>query len=264
MIQKTIILSVFVLGIGLYVHSNLQEISSHSHEEFSTRKVENSHFEKLQNTIANLMGQETPVAPVTSTPTKIALTPEAAKAHWKNIQHLHRCWENLNCGTQFPDSYASERSFFIRDLLLKEIDELLTKSFHGETQESQASRAVELLIQLPDDMIRGKALDLASQLPANPKLVDLINEEIVPELIDVELTEKVANEFARQLKAKTGQDEKILSSIEEIILRGGVFASKEMARRAPQLLSERELPLVNSWIAQLPEGSERRVLLSKR
>ncbi len=262
MIQRTIILSFLILGVGLYIHSNLEEASSHP--EFSTRKVENSHFENFQNTLANLMGKEVQTPRVAPSAPKLPLSAEEAKIRWKSLQHLNRCWGDLNCGTQFPDSYASERSFFIRDLMLKEIDSLLSKSFQGEEQEAQTARAVELLLKLPDDMIRAKALDLASQLPPNPKLVDLINEEIVPELIDVDLTEKVANEFARQLKAKTGQEEKILQAIEEIILRGGVFASKEMARRATQLLSERDLPLLNSWIAQLPEGSERRLLLSKR
>jgi hypothetical protein len=259
MIQKTLFLSLFLFGLGLFFHSELEKKSKNEPSVFDFKKrtvEENSSLVKTKEVFSQLLGTH-------NLDQKEILTKEEARARWKNIQSLNHCWRNLDCGKEFPDSYANERAFYIRDLILDEIDGLLEKSIESEEQAAQSSRAVELLLTLPDDMIRARALDLAANLPANHNLVELIANEIIPELIDIDLTEKVAKEFDRQLKEKTGKEALILKSIEEVILHGGNFASKEMARLAPSLLSERDRPLVQKWLSNLPKDSERYRLLAQ-
>jgi hypothetical protein len=260
MIQKTFFICIFVLGIGLFVHSELEKQSHHIPSVFDFKKKEiekSTNLQKTQEVFSYFIG-------TSSHESKELLSKEEAQTRWKTIQGLNHCWKNLDCGMQFPNSYASERSFYIRDLILEEIGEYLGKSIKGEEQIAQSTRAVELLLTLPDDQIRASALDLAAKLPADAKIVDVIAKEIIPELIDTELTQKVALEFERQLQAKTGKEEIILHSIEEVILHGGNFASKEMARLAPSLLSERDRPLLQKWLAALPKNSERFHLLAQK
>lgn len=183
--------------------------------------------------------------------------PAEAARRWTVIEKGMRCAsDTADCALPETDSRAKQ--FAVRDGLLEQARWFQSQQPRNAAEEKQSYQAAARLLSFPDEAVQGAALEWILSLPPQVKTMGAIRKNM-NDMVDPELVRLTMLEAKRHLGGEG--EEAALSFVEELVLEGGIFASREAARLAPTLVTARTEERVRGWLAQLPPASAKARLL---
>lgn len=185
-----------------------------------------------------------------------AMDAKEAASRWRKIEALMKCAKDEAC--KLPDTDSRARSFAVRDGLLEQGQWFLEHKPVGAEQEQKAFKAAALLVSFPDEAVQGQGLEWLLSMPVRPESVGLLKKELSL-MVDPELVRLSFLELKRHLG--TEQEEAALALVGQVLLQGGIFASREAARLAPTLVHEGNEERFRAWLAELPPDSAKARIL---
>ncbi|RZA07330.1 MAG: hypothetical protein EOP11_07975 [Proteobacteria bacterium] len=182
-----------------------------------------------------------------------------ASRRWDSIGQTLLCArDESRCRSAETDARA--RHFAIRDALVEEARWFLKQTPGTKAEAAQSYRAAAQLLSFPDEAVQGAALEWILSLPPSAKTPKLMAQEL-DLVVDPELVRLSLLEVKRHL-GREGE-EPALDFAKNLLLEGGVFASREAARLIPTLLNDRNEATIRAWLAELPSDSAKARLLEE-
>ena len=189
---------------------------------------------------------------VTTFSDRPALDRQEAKQRWDSISSLVDCATGgSDCEDEFPSTDPSSHFFGIRDRILDEIDWFAEHQPVGEAQVARANQAYQKLLKVPDEMVQARAIEAMGALPPNEENPGLIMSSL-PDIVDTKTAQIVIKELARYKNGK--QEAAIAEYVANLIQHGANFASKELAKGLPQILTAGNRGRMERLLRELQRG----------
>ncbi len=183
------------------------------------------------------------------------MDPKEAELRWQRLQGWLNCPET-DC--LLPNSDPREKQFVLRKKILEESQWFLEHGAAPE-QEKMAYRAATTLLAYPEEQVQIQGLQWLQQLPVKPETLERLQD--LKNVVDPKLAQLMIVEMQRHMQ--TEEESKALDLVEEILFRGSVYASREVARSAGFLLYDGNRHRLEGWARELPSTSAKSRLLEE-
>ena len=171
----------------------------------------------------------------------------------KRIEKLLFCAKGSSCPTKLIlENEPNAMKAAVKAKMLDELAWFEGKRAGNKDLEKNVIDLAHSVLSMPDEQIKVLAIQvLLNQNPRSDSVPILAKELEVS--VDPELIKNVVAEFSRHLG--TAQEELVMRSTENVILRGGIFTAREVAKNSLSLIYDGNRHIFVRWLSELQPGS---------